>query len=264
MVPTGSMRNKMLEYVLSCGFLPPDLTGPEQWRSETKEERYQELYLGIWRNAQNVNALIRVLVQERNEIPKRASARALLRGEPTIGLTNSDLLLANTLEDWRNPVSLCSPETLQAFDLPMSSGRNGGDSRWALVAPQGAFEEEPLYRNEENVRVITENMVLAQYFCTERIGAISEDIAARAQLSEMIDGKEEERLEELCRKGEPTILIGVVESGKSAEKRGLAWREVFRVKAQAVVPQVMMERYPEQVNVIRKMLNLKEAEQLPI
>lgn len=255
LVPTGSMRDRMLEFLWQRGFRPPEQGVLESLQAETKEARYQERDLGIW---QNSRMDIQVLLVERNKIPEELSERMLFQNKPVIGLTNSDIVLASELRALE-PLSYGELESLAVYDLPIPSGRNGGTSYWALIAPKSAFSLFEVYPGQPEISVISENPALADFFCTHRIGAITEEISRRVSRIDSIDGKEEMQLKELTQKGEPTVLIGVVESGKSAKKCGLECRPIYTVKAQAILSQILVDENPEFASQIRQTFALAES-----
>lgn len=256
-VPTGSMRNRMLEYLFERGFKPEDAGLPEVWRSQGREDKYKEADLGTWRNN---DSAINVLVRERNFIPRITATRTLMRGEPAIGLTNSDIVLSNRLTDPPD-FERRGSDSLATYDLPIDSGRNGGTSRWALVAPKEMMQERTVYPDRSELNMITESPTLAQFFVSRRIGSITADIAERiGGRIEAIDGSEEERLQKLVRDGKSTLLLGIVESGNSAKERGLDWREVYRVQAQAVIAQDLLKERPDLVAAMEGMLGLRNSD----
>ncbi len=255
LVPTGSMRNRYLDFLLRRGFCPPDNRLPEKWQQETKEERYENRDILDWQK--DGYSPIDVLIRDRKSIADHVSKN--MNGQPALGFTNSDVVLTAIAKDEQRVSGKRVMDNLKTYDIPIPSGRSGGISRWAILAPKEQWRENGLYPESYEINAITENPVLVQYFCKKRIGGLIEAIASRITNVSQVDGQEEARLMQMYaeRNGVVPVLIGIVESGKSAEAFGLMWQEIIRVKAQAVLSKTIVNDRPDIAAAVQRAFCLK-------
>ena len=246
LVPNGSMRGKMLAFLREQGFVPLD----EEVVSRSLDiGKYVEGSLGLWKKNGEV---VEVILKDRRQIPE-----ALLDENDyriAIGLTCDDMIL-NTwlcLSAKGKEVGQNLEDAFRMAPLTVTSGRNGGDARWALLVPKEQLSDGRIFPESKEITVLSELPLLALSLAKnldqetqDRIGDIVE-----------IQGEEEKRVVDANSAGMDTAAICIVESGKSAEEKGLAVIELARVQTKLAISERVAALNPVRMRDIEQLFNL--------
>lgn len=246
LIPNGSMRDSMIAYLRSLGFVPED----EDLLQRVQDlGKYAEGTLGFWIRG---TERIEIQIRDRRNIPYLVK-EAEKRSEILIALTCSDIVLNNwlTLQEEGQNVGECPDEIFRSYPIPVASGRSGGNARWALLTKKDDALA-PVPECGEGLIIYSELPLLAGAL----IKNFTEDFAAKIKSIVQIDGGEEKAVVDALQQGINAGAICVVETGRSAAEKGLKIIELMRVEAKLILSELLAMQNPELGASIEALFNL--------